>query len=230
LEQYVLTSPFVTTWDKSTALRPYKECLRRNSTNVKNDSYPKAVVDKCLPLAINKCKEATIRVAKVIRFGAYMLEQILQMDRSINIVHYVRDPRGLIVSTSAMRHWTITSNSTTQWSTTQCYRMHQDKIHTDKLARTVNILELRYEDLATQFIPLIQKIYSSINRITPRNVIKWFNENTNSEKKADSDIMGTSRANSTDTAFKWRELLPIESKNIVDEICKDVLTDYGYQL
>ena len=208
IDESVLRHGFV---KRSVSLRPYSECLRNKTASIK----------KCLPLAINKCKQSNIRALKTIRFGAYMLDRLLKLDRGIQIVYYVRDPRGMLQSISSLGY--IKSEP---WATSQCYRMHEDRKHVLLLNQTVNILYLRYEDLATAYRQTTKMIYSFINRSTPDDIINWFGNNTNNSR--DGGIMGTSRANSTATAHKWRDSMPKETKHIVETICENVLHENGF--
>jgi hypothetical protein len=157
-----------------------------------------------------------------------MLERMLEMDNSIQIIHYVRDPRGIALSISLMYFWKRVTDNITEWATKQCYNMHQDQLNIRQLIQTTNILQLRYEDLAINFNSSIHKIYYFIKQIIPSDVMKWFDTNTNCT--VDNGDMGTTRVNSTITAYKWHVALPPERRIIIDRVCREVFIDYDYHL
>jgi keratan sulfate 6-sulfotransferase 1 len=220
----VITDYFTSKWPKSVSLKSYRICLNRNATRAKKNYYTKAKVERCLPLAINSCNNAKIRSIKSIRIGAYMADRLLELDPDLRIIHYMRDPRAMFVSAVKLGYEKY--NKTEQWAKLWCYRMYRDHEHLRRLSKGNKILELRYEDLATNFTKILPRMYSYIDRPLPQALIKWFQVNTNATK--DNDVLGTSRKNSTITAFMWRSVIPDDVKKIVNRICLNVLNIYHY--
>lgn len=210
------------------ALSPYRTCLFRNGARRTSDNEVfQRAINSCLSIAISICKRAKIRAVKTIRFGAYMINKLLELDPEIKIIHSVRDPRGMLLSAIEIGHVQHEPEAIRQWMDIWCYRMHVDNEAISKLNASHHILQLRYEDLVTRFNQSLHRIYSYINRDLPPTVVRWFVRNTRAPE--DNGPMGTSRTNATETAYKWRRYLPMHIKGIVKEICSNVLYEYGYQ-
>ena len=155
-----------------------------------------------------------------------MLENLSKIDSDIKIIHYVRDPRALFLSQRGGKVLPNAVNSSALWANSWCSRLVADYRHVRHLVETVDILQLRYEDLATNFSHAIHKIYKYIKRSIPEELIDWFQTNTNATKS--NGPMGTTRTNSTATAYRWRHHLPDTVINTISKYCANVLRIYRY--
>jgi hypothetical protein len=159
-----------------------------------------------------------------------MAPQVWELDPDIKMIHYVRDPRGTVVSRLLLGNKKAITQGTTSASMGKdlCDRLRDDLHYSDQLLQDQpgSFIRVRYEDLAYNPIATLDVIYRSIGMNTPHALYTWIKRSTNSTK--DNGGMGTLRKNSTEVATKWQRLLSNETKLKYLEFCLDVLTHLGY--
>ena len=229
LPHSILTDYFTTLWTKSISLGRYRTCLHRNASDIKKKGqYTRTEVEQCLPQAMDKCTEATIRVAKSIRFGGYMSDHLRELDPNVKVVHYVRDPRAMLVSAVELGFEKYAAAQVTRWAKLLCHRMSKDREHLQGLRGTHRVLDLRYEDLATDYMSALRRLYGYTKIPLPDEVINWFQRSTNASR--DGGPLDTSRSNSAVTAYRWRSVIPEDIVEIVNNICAEVIEVYRYNI
>lgn len=192
----------------------------------------------CISNIIKSCEESQIRSFKTtcIRTAGVLAERLLKKDPTIKMVYYTRDPRGMFVSQNTMGK---NMNKTlrrfqdvervNKSSISMCRRIRHDMLKFDQLSRNYNILKLRYEDLASYPGETANKLYQFIGQPLPESLTDWLAANTMADSS--NGKLGT-RRNSTETAERWRGILPKQARDILEENCRDVFrTPYqGYNI
>ncbi|ELU06326.1 hypothetical protein CAPTEDRAFT_204200 [Capitella teleta] len=88
-----LIHPFVAAWTKSKSFTEYRDCTLNNWYTTGRFWFK-----RCLPLALSKCNVRHIRVLKTVRTPMSYAERYLKEDPSLKVIHYIRDPRGILDS------------------------------------------------------------------------------------------------------------------------------------
>ena len=208
----------------------------KNITNLRVKQYQRCFskirrkVSTCIGQAEKICAQSEFRVIKVIRMHAMTIKSLLSHDPSIRIVHYVRDPRGIVNSRKELKRLADQSKgSMYKESKMLCKRMLND-IKIEKQIRKdypSSIKQLRYEDLAVHTYNKALKIYKFLGHNLPDQVKHWIKVNTKS-KGSENRPYGTSRHNSTRVAFAWRSKIKKNNVEIISHTCSELLKLLNY--
>lgn len=111
-----------------------------------------------------------------------------------------------------------------------CERMLFNQGHLEQAKQKYgqNIMQLKYEDLATRPLDTSKLLYEFLGTPLPVEVQEWIQENFQAVQ--DSGWFGTTRRNATDTAHKWRRLTPPKITRKMTFFCTDALHKLNYQL
>ena len=203
----------------------YKTCLRG----------VKKVTDACLPKLVDTCKNKSIIATKVIRLRVQTVKYLLERNPFVKIIHYIRDPRGVLESRTHSEHGRFKIERTkmnflVNNAINLCRKIHHDTEEYRQLAWLYpnNFLSLRYEDLVANVTQKLQDIYTFINAELPVAVTSFFKKSLSG--KHDSGPMGTARKNGSATAVRWQTTLDREYIQIVNRICEEALRDVKYMI
>ena len=192
------------------------------------------------------CKQARYVAIKVIRIYPEQLVLIKKfLQEEMQIVHLVRDPRGVIssritiVQTSAkqQRSAYIRENFDVLVgkASNHCKRVR------DALVRLASWKAadpsfndfyhlVRYEDFAYHPEDMARALYSSLGISLHNNVLAWLRKATTTTEAVGHNLYSTSR-NSTETAEAWRNKLPFYFVRAMQETphCQYVMRRLGYE-
>ena len=198
----------------SNTLVRYEECLGHRST------------DECVAALRLTCERSSLRVAKVVRLHMDSVQDLLQLDSTIRVVYYTRDPRAIMCSKIRLHR----DMNITQVAATLCTLMADDVTTFLKLKEVYpdNLMMLKYEELALQSRDTAGELYSFVGRKLPSIVEGWIANNTQSTIRVkDNDPMNT-RRNATQAASKWRQTLEKHHKAIIESQCAGTIALLGY--
>ena len=136
-------------------------------------------VSTCIDKLIQKCQNSEIRAAKLIRVKMSTAERILDVDPSIKVLHYTRDPRGTLESRFRRFRWfeqTPYTQLLAKEASLLCSRIKDDMDSLKHIASVYghNALSLKYEDIVTDYKAAVNKVYDFIGRPLPRDVLTHF--------------------------------------------------------
>ena len=192
---------------------------------------PGEILKECIPELERQCRSRLLRSMKVIRMAGMLAEKLLQVDPTIKIVYYTRDPRGMMVSRAGLGgHYEGLAkiDRVNRSSMDICRRVRHDMKKYDELhEKNYQVLRMRYEDLALGPEKTVDKLYQFLGEAVPQEVLTWIHENTKAEQS--NGALGTKR-NSTAVASRWRGILSEEAVKVASRNCADVLTYQGYPL
>ena len=161
------------------------------------------------------CQPSPLREVKTIKFTADSLGPLLSADPKVKVIHLLRDPRGMLLSQVNFSRKTDLSLSRAQ---TFCRRLLHDISLRRKLELTYKdtFLEVKYEDLASDPLKWLDKIYDHLGLEVTKEVRTWVMASMSSNvANVDERVMGTTRSNSTQTAYAWKsKISPEELKRI----------------
>ena len=193
----------------------------------------KQKTDACLPKLVEKCQERTIRATKLIRMRMQSVKYVLERDPFVKVIHYVRDPRGVLESQTRNVHYTnekkrmiaLVSNAINL-----CTKLNKDIKEYRELVKLYpnNFMTLRYEDLVSNPGGKLGEIYNFIGEELPQSVLAFFQNSMNAKK--DAGAMATQRKNGTATAMKWKKSLDGETVLLVNRICGGAMAALNYTL
>ena len=155
---------------------------------------------------------------------------LLQQHEGLKVIHFVRDPRGIVLSRrSAGLLSFLSSRNLVKESKFLCERITHDLSILDTVAKVFpkQFLTVRYEDLTADQEAITHLVYDFIDQDIPAEVTSWFNNTMSGTKN--TGLFGTQRANSTYTAYRWRDKLPQKDIDSINGYCSEVLQHYGYQ-
>ena len=165
-----LSGQFLTSGHGMPRMRSYIKCLRRTSGLQKYAA--------CATVLRTTCLNSTIVAAKVIRYPMYEVPKLLKMHPSLKVIHYIRDPRGTIVSRSMIHGWS--GSTLVKQAKHLCMKMaNNHKVFTDlHRINPDNFLLLKYEDLALKPEEISRELYSFIGHKYPDYIRRWVAANT----------------------------------------------------
>ena len=217
LMTFTLSGQFLISGHGMPRLRSYIKCLRKTSGLQK--------YAECAKVLRTTCLNSTIVAAKVIRYPMYEVPKLLKMHPNLKVIHYIRDPRGTIVSRSKIHGWT--GSTLVKQAKHLCMKMaNNHKVFTDlHRINPDNFLLLKYEDLALKPEEISRELYSFIGHKYPDYIQGWIDTNT---KAAHGDLAYGTRRNSKDTVHKWRHTLRGTDYKYITEQCRIALKNMGY--
>ncbi|XP_064613360.1 uncharacterized protein LOC135477136 [Liolophura sinensis] len=192
-----------------------------------NTFYRCGLKPDCIEAFAADCKQAPLRAVKVINLRVDHVTGLLDKYSNLRIIHLVRDPRGMIQSRIPMKEYYYYSPTIT--ASSLCGDMLRDVRAFHRLSRLYpqQLLQIRYEDFAESPLQYTEKIYHFLGFALPGKVKKWVQENTHAQAQ-DSSGLGTARANSSETAYKWRKSIAWDLTLAMDDMCKRVYKALGY--
>ena len=185
----------------------------------------------CLPKLQDVCSTSTLIAVKAIRMRPDLIVTLLQQHPDLKVIHFVRDPRGIVLSRAGTRLLSAVSKlDLVEESRFLCERIMHDLSILDTLIQVFpsQIFKARYEDLATDPKSVIQQVYDYIGEDIPKAVSLWFDNSMSGSKN--TGAYGTQRLNSTKTAYRWQDKLSEKDLTSINFHCSEVIKYYGYEL
>lgn len=169
-------------------------------------------------LAASKCEHAKHRVSKVLRLSTDLLGDLLKKRNNLKVLHLFRDPRA-IINSRIHTNWyrRLTNTNVADNAKSLCKKMLFDfrmgkallKIYPDRFKF------IFYEDLNKNPLDKVKIIY------------KYMGMSLNESKY--QHIMNPSLfSTKNNTAFWWRYSLSWDLVQIIDNVCKNVNSELGY--
>ena len=210
----IFQSSFIKKSEKS---KGFRKCMSFIDNNNKSS-------ESCLPELTRPCLESLIRSAKVIRMPLSMAEDFWKTDPDVNVIHFVRDPRGMMLSRYALHHYKNLSHEAER----TCKLMSFNHDYASKYAqeKPQRFIELKYEDLVLHTTAFVERLYNFLGLKVPDSLLQWLEVNMNTN---DTSTYGTKRL-SMQTAFKWKTSITPDEKGKIDNACSSALTKLGYTL
>lgn len=183
----------------------------------------------CLPLMVSACANSSFVAVKTLRFQMSMVEELLQKNSGLKVIHLVRDPRGSLLSRMRIREL---QSDIRYEASYRCWQMAQDLKHADILHKRYpgRVLQMRYEDVAENPLEMTKFIYKFIGHKISSSVIQWIQNKTQPNKYKDSELYSTLRRNSSDTAHAWKRRIPKGMAVEIQRICENVIRKLNYTI
>lgn len=209
------------------------ELIQTNSTHTKlvqiktgkKHEYP-FYVSGCLPLMIKECKASHIVAVKSIRFYVDYAVQLHKEMPDLTVIHYSRDPRGIITSRKTADH--KVASRIAQEAESLCQFMVDNIESQRKFSTKSFMMSLKYEDLATDPLNITRKMYNFIREEPSKDLLKIVHNHTQGGKF--NGLIGTSRYNSTATSIAWKQSLPEKTNENIIARCNQALIAYDYDI
>ena len=183
---------------------------------------------------VNNCRRATIQSVKNIRLTMDIIKHLMMEIPDLNLVYYIRDPRG-IISSRLQGDGLLTFKPLAE-TKLLCSRMAQDILNFRIIQKDMpsRVILQKYEDFAKDPETEIKKTYNFLKEQVPVDVIEWVQKASSSVRdKAKTKVkwaFGTLRKNSTDVSIAWRRKLPESLIDQLTDICFEVLQKLNYEL
>lgn len=174
------------------------------------------------------CENSTVIAIKVIRLRMVQLEQILIRDPDVKVIHLLRDPRGSLKSQSEMGQFEWEKLDTTV--DYHCRRIAEDLTLAKGLNRRFpkRILTVRYEEIAEYPQEAAEYMYNFIGLKLTDNIRKYIWKITSAGNKPNCNIC-TTRSNSKETAYKWRDKISYDDAQLIQDTCSKMFDIAGYR-
>lgn len=184
----------------------------------------------CLPHLTKRCSNSSVIGAKLIRLRMENIAYLLALDPKIKVVHYIRDPRG-VMNSRAKGNINKMSKAGVADTKETCGRIMKDILVRRQLEAKYpeNFMQIKYEDLALNPIEMARTLYEFLGMDLPKDVANWLLINT-SKKGVRKRAMNTSRSNSTSTALKWMSIIKPSVRQEINKYCYDVIKELNYPL
>lgn len=198
----------------SGAFHSYSHCMHISITETRH----------CCPLLQDICSTSNLIAVKVIRLRSAIIQQVLDNDPEVKVVHLLRDPRGIVHSRQSTKLLSRLSRSSS---------IEEAKYLCDKMSRDIDILSalaseypgrvttVWYEDVVSQPEHFVRDLYDFIGAQLPQKVSGWFEYGMSGV--FDTGAYGTMRLNSVVTADMWRQFIKGDQLTVINKMCQKVL-------
>ena len=199
----------------------------------------KSINNHCSKRFTPRCKAREFQVSKVLRWRMQDLQRILKNNPRLSLVHYIRDPRGIIASkirNGYMTPYGQLKNTNVvgikHHARILCHKMLADIKAKNEIEHKYpgRILTVKYEDLAMEPVKGAKEIYNWLGMRMAKPVARWINQNTHAEENFNRGDAITKRKNSTWEAISWKRELDKASKLVVTEECLNVIKELDYDV
>lgn len=221
------------------------------------EDMQEASFEMCIQPAEAACRHrATLIALKVLRVAMADVEPLLLRVPDLHIIHYVRDPRAVVVSRldagfgllqAAQTNLSQTGSSSSSSNVAEfgpdeetvvvaesrylCDRMLSDVRARHRLSARYPgaISVVRYEDLISNPVKVTCELFRRIGTIGPdEKYIKWLHEKLYGG--TEGTRFETNRANASVTASRWRQRVSDWQFQQMNRHCRQVLLELGYEL
>ena len=173
-----------------------------------------------------KCRRTRVAALKTIRLTMDTIQEVTKALSNTRIIHYVRDPRAIILSRKAAGLLTHTDIKTE--AKILCSKMEKNSLTIQHLKGLIRykFLVIRYEEFAKQPMKIARDILQFSNVQMTRSV-----KNKLKHLVSSNDTGGaytTNRKNSSSTATKWKKEITQSEKQLIDSVCQSVYKLYDY--
>ena len=169
------------------------------------------------------CKSAKIVALKSVRLTMADVDVLLRQDQDIKIIHFLRDPRGIVASRAKVGLLSEQSFSNKALESKMlCDLLRRDitKRKQLELQYPGTFMALTYEDFVEHPIELAEAVYRHIGRPMPPLVSLWLYNSTHSQ--TDDGSFETSRKNATATAHSWKSTVTKQELHEIGLFCTDL--------
>ena len=183
----------------------------------------------CVSQLEKSCQSARSRSIKVIRLETIYARSLLKSNPAIKIIHLVRDPRGILLSRN-----NVNSPLTAVAAARTCQRIIKNIKDFELILRDFpnsHMLQLRYEDLASNPQQTAQVIYNHMNMVgatADEYFTAWWKQITNPYKNEGN--FHTYRANISAEAYDWMSNLNSRDRILIENVpsCNDAIKLLNY--
>ena len=181
------------------------------------------------------CEKSTFISAKTIRLRGKTLLKVLEKDKDLKVVYFVRDPRAIIMSrrsTGGVTSMSGRGNYATE-ADLLCKMMADDYNNLMSVAHKYGhrIYVDTYESLILDSDSFVRKLYQFLEVPLPNATKQWVHRLTH--KRAGTvgkeSAFGTFRVDPKKTAFKWKSNIPEKMNADILKVCKDTLKLLKYE-
>ncbi|KAL5013650.1 hypothetical protein ScPMuIL_007920 [Solemya velum] len=206
---------------KGHRLANYRECCRLS--DYKLSVCPPAI---CLQILKTDCLDSKYIVIKTIRLPIDGMEELLEKNPNMKIIHLLRDPRATIRSeiSYGVGKWNDISNVSMNW----CQRVIKD-IETFEIFKKKfpnRLFRIRYEDLSRYPINISRLMYNFAGIQYTDEVRQYVYSRM--IQPNDPSVPGW-KGTSTDRMEKWRKIIAWWAVKTIDTNCQKVYDKVGYR-
>ena len=174
-------------------------------------------ITPCISRMEDACKSAATRAVKAIRLNLSFVRQLLAINPTIKIVHLVRDPRGMLLSSKKIPNRALTVTL----STSVCQRLLANIESFQWVDENFpgSSLQIRYEDLAVDLQKVASAVYNHVgihSKLKSDYLSSWLNKITSSVNNVGA--FRTFRSNSTAEAYDWMTQLNVSDRKLIESV------------
>ena len=186
-------------------------------------------ITPCITELEDSCKAAATRAIKTIRLDMSFVRQLLATEPAIRVVHLVRDPRGMLLSSRKMPNRVVDYSAASYI----CKRLWANINDILWLNRNFpgSSLEIRYEDLAMDLQEVSSAIYNHArisSKLKDGYLSTWLDKITSSSNNVGT--FRTFRSNSSVEAYDWMTQLNTTERQIIESVpeCVTIIEKLKY--
>lgn len=197
---------------RQSAFDRYQMCMEKQ----------RAVLDThCLQSLKEVCERSPLRVTKTVRLNMDTAGMLLEKVENLRFLHLIRDPRAVTLSRRTQSTYRgIYGNTLAKEALLYCRGVVTDLLKRPAVLESHpgTIKELIYEDFAKNPTQKLEEIYEFLNEGIPRQVQRWFHDNTDGKRK-----------NSSAIAERWITKMSYENVLKINRNCQDLYTMIDYE-
>ena len=157
---------FVGTVPSSSSINGVIERYRRCLDDERIKAYP------CMGTMTRQCRHSHVRSTKTVRLTMDGVQHLLARDKTIKVIHLIRDPRAVVLSREQNPTFHGLSGNE---ANIYCESVVNDVIERRQLEAKYpnNFLQVIYDDVISHPIRMAEAIYSHIQVDLPDDVVQW---------------------------------------------------------
>lgn len=185
----------------------------------------------CTDILSMVCKSSSIRVMKILRIYPHMLKQFMHEDKSVKIVHLIRDPRAIIDSREKTFQ-RVQTNNLYRSARYLCTKMVVDVSEIKQLKKTYSkrVHTLVFEHLVQNPLSVAVAVFEYLGFLFSEKDDERLKSYTRYKGGDIDQKWGTKRSNSSQASHQWWSTISLKSFYTILGIptCTEIIKRFNY--
>ncbi|XP_052677607.1 carbohydrate sulfotransferase 1-like isoform X3 [Crassostrea angulata] len=185
------------------------------------------LVKQCIPILHLKCLESKTRTLKTIRLSVSMAGKLLNWLPRLQVLHLIRDPRGIINSRLEQQQTEGKNVSIASKELCQTMSSNLNSFKELEPCHGIRMIGVVYENLCQNPFIVVPKIFKFFHSNYSTRVKDFVKKLMRGPVKACGYC--TNRGNAIANAYRWISIINKNDLKIIDKHCSFLYSNLGYK-